>query len=363
MELYILNKNLELQGIVDSFQTLIWTRKAQEVGNFQLNLSPSEDNLNLLKKDYLVFRKDSKEIGVINHIEYKLETSKETLEIKGNFASNYISKRINASIVNFNGTIENFIRQMINNNCINPTDKQRIIPNLILGDSKGYTDTITIQDSYSNLIKLINNSITDTDICYRTTLDIENKKLIFELYKGTDRTVENADNNPPTVFCRDMENIVTETYILDNSDSSNMAYVFGEGEDNNRTKVLVNNNLSGLSRSELYVDARDLQKTSNDVTLTDSQYNDTLRQRGIEKLKEATDTETFEATINTNGNNVYKTDYDLGDKVTILDKKIGVILNTMITQIEETYESGKVTITPTFGNKIPSLLDKIRRHI
>ena len=35
----------------------------------------------------------------------------------------------------------------------------------------------------------------------------------------------------------------------------------------------------------------------------------------------------------------------------------------MITQIEETYESGKVTITPTFGNKIPSLLDKIRRHI
>ena len=62
-------------------------------------------------------------------------------------------------------------------------------------------------------------------------------------------------------------------------------------------------------------------------------------------------------------NNVYKTDYDLGDKVTILDKKLGVTLNTMITQIEETYESGKVTITPTFGNKIPSLLDKIRRHI
>ena len=104
-------------------------------------------------------------------------------------------------------------------------------------------------------------------------------------------------------------------------------------------------------------------KTSKCVTLGDSQYNDTLRQRGIEKLKEATDTETFEATINTNGNNVYKTDYDLGDKVTILDKKIGVILNTMITKIEETYESGKVTITPTFGNKIPSLLDKIRRHI
>ena len=88
-----------------------------------------------------------------------------------------------------------------------------------------------------------------------------------------------------------------------------------------------------------------------------------MKQRGIEKLKETTDTETFEATINTNGNNVYKTNYDLGDKVTILDKKLGVTLNTMITQIEETYESGKVTITPTFGNNLPSLLDKIRRHI
>ena len=54
MELYILNRNLELQGIIDSFQTLIWTRKAQEVGSFQLDLAPSEDNLNLLKKDYLI---------------------------------------------------------------------------------------------------------------------------------------------------------------------------------------------------------------------------------------------------------------------------------------------------------------------
>ena len=86
-----------------------------------------------------------------------------------------------------------------------------------------------------------------------------------------------------------------------------------------------------------------------------------MLQRGNEKLSECTKIETFEGTINTNANNVYKVDYDLGDIVTIYDKDLGIKLDTQITEIEETYDKGKVEIVPTFGNNIPSLLTKIKK--
>ena len=139
-------------------------------------------------------------------------------------------------------------------------------------------------------------------------------------------------------------------------------------------KTTINNGISGLDRLELFVDARDVSDTEQeevtddegntttvDVEIPWSEYEPLLLQRGNEKLSEWTKIETFEGTINTNANNVYKVDYDLGDIVTIYDKDLRIKLDTRITEIEETYEKGKVEIVPTFGNNIPTLLTKLKQ--
>ena len=100
-----------------------------------------------------------------------------------------------------------------------------------------------------------------------------------------------------------------------------------------------------------------------EVAMTEDEYLPLLKQRGAETLAECKDIKTFESKINTRGNNVYKVDYDLGDIVTISDKKWGLTIDTRITEIEEVYESGTVAINPTFGNNIPTILDKIKRMV
>ena len=209
MELYIFNKELELQGVIDKFQTLIWNRKCQDVGEFQLDLAPNQYNLSLLQKNYLLYIKGKSEVGIIQKINYKSDETKESLTIKGKFIESYLAKRINANIVNYSGTIENLIRQLVNDNCINPSNSKRKIPHLILGTVSGFTERVDIQDSYTNLITLINSIISDTDIFYKIVPDFENKVLTFELYKGIDRTSDNG-SIAPTIFSKNFENIDTE---------------------------------------------------------------------------------------------------------------------------------------------------------
>ena len=57
----------------------------------------------------------------------------------------------------------------------------------------------------------------------------------------------------------------------------------------------------------------------------------------------------------------YKVDFYLGDRVTCIDKKWGVTINSRITEIVQTFEEGKRTIEATFGESAPNLLEKIKK--
>lgn len=370
MELYILNSSLELQGVIDNFGTLIWTRRFREPGAFQLNLPATQQNITLIKDENLIYRTDDVEAGVIQHIDYKIsEKGVKTLEVKGYLTTGYLSRRINWSTINFNGTVENFMRKLVNDNCINPINSNRIIPLLYLGTLNNYTEKISKQDSYSTITDILTKIADTSKLGYRISLDYLNKKLKFEVLRGTDRTI-NQNVIAPTIFSTEMENIIDEEYLRDSGDFKNVALIAGAGEGSARKKTTINNNsVSGLSRLELFVDANDIQDTeqqevtddegnttTEDVEIPWSEYEPLLLQRGNEKLAECEKVETFEATINTNSNNVYKKDFDLGDKVTIYDRDLNIYINTDITEIEETYEKQKIQIVPTFGNKIPNIM-------
>ena len=141
------------------------------------------------------------------------------------------------------------------------------------------------------------------------------------------------------------------------------ALIGGEGEGKDRVLTEINNNVSGLDRLEIFVDARDLKKESNDNTLTEEEYLKILQQRGKEKLYQNLSINTFEGAINLLSNNSYKRDFELGDIVTILDRKWNITINTRITEIEEVYENGGKSINVIFGNKIPTILDKIKSKV
>ena len=92
-------------------------------------------------------------------------------------------------------------------------------------------------------------------------------------------------------------------------------------------------------------------------------YNKLLEARGKDKLSECTKIETFDCVISNTNNLIYRTDYDLGDKVSIINKKWGLMLNERIISITETYDSEGLNIDIEIGNNIPTLIEKIKRKM
>ncbi len=80
--------------------------------------------------------------------------------------------------------------------------------------------------------------------------------------------------------------------------------------------------------------------------MTEEQYYQTLQERGMEKLKEASVVDNFEATVFTDTNNsfVYGRDYQLGDFVSVIDRQLNIRIDAQIKGVTRSLtETGEVT--------------------
>ena len=363
MEIYVFDKNLSILGVIDKYESLIWNRRSSEVGEFELHRNIEKETLDLLKEENIICKSnDLTECAYIENI-YLDEDSKgiETIKVTGRFVTGYIGRRIIWNKETINDTVENAIRRLVNKNCINTTE-ERVIPFLRLGESKNYVERINYQVSYKNLEDEVSKLSNEKDLNFRTITDIQNKIHYFDIYKGVDRTV-NQNINSICIFSRDFENIYEQSYSSENNDLKNIALIGGEGEGKERIFSTIGEG-KGLQRHELFVDADDIRSTKEDETsIPEDEYMKLLNQRGLEKLDEYKRVDTFESKINvTNSNLIYRKDFDLGDYVTCLNKKWGVIVDVKITEIEEVYEKNGFEVNVVFGNKIPTLIDKLKRR-
>lgn len=370
MELYIFNRDLELKGILDTFISLRWVRIYNKTGKFELHCALNSNNLKLLERENIIFKKDDLEGAYIETRQLRIDNNgQEYLQITGKFLTNYLDRRISWDRIDFNGKVEELMRKLVYDNAINPTDNNRKITNLILGNIKGFIEDIKYQNSFGNILEQLERISNTNNLGYRNLLDIKNRKIIFDIYKGVNRTVNNG-TIAPCVFSRNFENILEQNYYDSLNNYRNTCLIAGEGEGKDRKLTFIEEE-KGLDRYELYVDARDIQATkeikkgdtTEEIPIPLDEYLNILKQRGKEKLEECKEIQTFDSKINVNGNNKYKKDFDLGDIVTVVDKKWGIQLNTRIIEIEEIYEEKGLEINIIFGNNIPTLIDKIKQKV
>ncbi|WP_432408643.1 siphovirus ReqiPepy6 Gp37-like family protein [Wukongibacter sp. M2B1] len=330
MELYIFNRDLEPQGIIEGYDSLRWVRRYSQCGEFELQTALTASNLKLLQQENIIYKKDDTEAGVINYINYKLDTDgKEIIVVKGKFATGYLNRRITLGANTITDTAENIMRILLNDNAINPTDSNRTISNLILGVNNGFTENASYTLDNKELLEDIENIAALAELGIRTDFDITDKKLVFNLYKGLNRSL-NQTTNPRAVFSKEFQNILEQEYIGSNNNYKNVAY-------GNSTSL---GNATGLDRFEIY--------TNNDLDV---------------ELSKRPKITTFDSKINLNSNLKYKVAFDLGDIVTFESKKWGIVIDTRITEIEEVYEQDGLSINVVFGNSIPTLIDKIKKEI
>lgn len=354
VELTLSGEQFQAVGFVDSFTSLIWTRRYYEIGEFELHSRLSD--FSLFQSSKYVWSKEFSEVGIIEECGYR--RSDGTAYCKGRFLEAALTERV----IDFysssfqNGTPEYLARNMVQKIAIQPDDPSRVISGLHLGNESGISgESVYIEPRGKVLWDACSNVLKPAELAMRVRFDYPNQ--YFEVWQGVDRTVEQADNSL-AIFSDEYENIESPTYSRNVREYRNFAFVAGEGEGDARVVVPVNLVNSSDRIREVWVDARDLQKKDQ----TDEQYHQALIQRGKEKLAEYRVSETVGATVHDNNSLVYKKDYDLGDVCSYIDDLAGVVVNQRITEIIETFEDGGHTITPVFGEEDKTILQKVRRN-
>lgn len=250
IEVYVLNKSLQMVGMVDAYKSLIWVPRYQEVGDCEIYLEASPENIALFQMGFYLARLDDDMVCRIDRIQ--IDTDAENgnyLLIQGTDAKGILDQRIIWETSTCNGAVETFIRQLITKAIINPTDPNRQISLIELGEAAGFTEAVSEQVSYKNLGEKIREYCRTYGWGYKITLT-SNNKLAFSLYKGADRSSE-------VIFSDDYENLSSSSYIDSCQDMTNAALIGGEGQGADRIKAELGD-ATGIDRFETFVDADDI---------------------------------------------------------------------------------------------------------
>jgi hypothetical protein len=86
-----------------------------------------------------------------------------------------------------------------------------------------------------------------------------------------------------------------------------------------------------------------------------------LATRGESELAHFAETLSFRSKVNTRGNLRYGEDYDVGDRVTCINRRWGVSIDVRITEAKETFQAGINELEITFGESLPTLADAMRQ--
>ncbi len=343
MELYIFNAGRELAGVMESFEYLRWTRRYSQCGSFELKAIATPENTALLREGNIIWKSDDEEAGIIEHLELS-QTDSETITASGRFATSFLARRIVWETETLSGDLSACVEQLLDNNLISPADPARQITGISFS-SPNLGVPVSAQISFRNLMDAV------TELCDASDIGI---KTVFVPATGIFTVTLYAGAVSQAVFSKEYENLTEQTYIESAADYANSALVGGEGEGAERTFVAITSG-SGESRREIFVDAKDLRAEDFGVD-----YTGALTFRGQSKLSELAIRYSFDAAVNPHGNLAYKTDFDLGQTVTVISKTWGVSMTTRITEVEETYDADGQSISVTFGKAELTIVQKIR---
>lgn len=357
-------------GEVNQYDSLIWPDKFNGYASFELWAPITEENSEYFKKGNILW------CGGDNAA--KVEIVKSTIDDKGNKTFNVKGRTLEVVLTTriiwgtynaSNKYASTAMYEIVNQNCVNPTNAKRKIPYLECAEDKQLGGKMSVQKTGGDVYDSLTTIAGSKDLGFNVLFRPKEKKLIFEVVAGVDRTIEQSIVDP-VEFSTDLEDILSSSYYTNDQDEKNVAFVQGEGDGASRvSQISGNNELEGFDRKELYVDARDLQsETVNEdgstTSLTPDEYKAALVNRGDDKLSECEVTETFEAQIRVFGDVQYEfgKDYQKGDKVTVRDRQLNVVVSARITEVEEDFDD-EYALVLTFGYSYPTIMQKVKQQI
>ena len=343
MEVWVYDRDMRLQGVIENHTSLIWSRKLYTAGKFEIHAPATADNLELLQPGNIITKGDKKEAAVIRGLENEESTVLNEIVRTGYFMPIYFNDRLTGPTINFSGTAEAALYRL--------SHTPQPIPRMQWGELRGFTEKVEFQATYKNTLSHMEKIARASGLGFRVVPDFKAKILTFEVYQGKNRTSGQRINSR-VIFSETYNNLNRTKYTYNDELYKTKVIVGGAGEGSDRIYVEVGNG-SGLNLREVFLDAKDISKDE----MTQDEYLAALQARGEEYLKTSCGiTECFEGEVEAEVNFIYKQDYDLGDIVTVKKKGWNITTDLRITELQEVYEYGGMYVVPTFGDALPETI-------
>ena len=350
MEVWILDTNFSSVSVLDTFESLIWTDRYREYGDFEIFAFPTSQLINDAKDDFYLYNPASEHTMIIEHHEVTTDIEEgPRFIVTGRSLESLLTRRIVWNQTTISGSLQNGIKKLITENFISPEVSERKITNFVFVDSTDPEITkLTHEQQYTGDIvyDVIVDLCNTYDIGFKITLNIDKKRFEFSLYKGKDRSYA-QETNPYVIFSPNYENIINSDYTHSIKDYKNVTRIGGEGVGVDR-KMTTYGNASGLNRREIFTDARDISsKTDDGEVLSDQDYLNLLQQRGKENLSEYAVKEGFEGEVEASKMFIYGRDFFLGDCVQV-QNEFGMSGTSLVSEIVFSQDKDGESVFPTF---------------
>ena len=368
------NSNREIIGILDDFQSIIWETNYYSTGAFEVYLQAVPQYINVLQIGNYVTRPDDENIGIIENInvEYSEEFGK-MIAASGRFAKSILDRRIiynasgntteklSISPVISSGLVETAVRKLVTDHIISSPQTARNISFITLGELQGITKKIVdesgkntqVQTSFGNLLEYTDEMLHSYELGAKMVFDRETLQLKYTVYEGKDRSRNNTQNNLPIIMSQEYDNFFSSRYEKNTTQIKNTALIGGEGEGADRFCTMIGTNAVGLNRREVWIDASAQSKTyelnGEQKQYTDDEYLALLKSAGTQTIADYQTTEIYDGELNINAL-TYKTDFNVGDIITVEDNELNIYINPRIIAVIENQNESGYSISISYGN-------------
>lgn len=285
MDVYLVGKNfLEDPKLVQDFESLIWTERYQDAGNFELKVQESAWYTKLREPKYLI-SSTTQRMMMIETVGTPLQVNgKSIMNITGRGIENILQYRsakhratsFSSEPETVNGTVADIARYLVQKYAIDPATAggPNVIPGLTAVNDVAGLPVITLNLDRADILSMVKEVCVASGLGFRITRN--GTGLRFSIYVGVNKADPLAENY--TLYAADNDRLINTSMVESVANFKNNVRVLGKNTYVDVYSEGYDQTVSGLDRRTLVIDESEVD------TGNIAQDQVILRQRGLAAL-------------------------------------------------------------------------------
>lgn len=335
MELMGLDANFAPVGMLRC-TNIQWNRRYYEAGDYQAELCAADWDARVA----YVYAAGRPETGMVEKIETTHNVKGSFVLVSGFFLEGMLNWKTTIPAVNTTGNLCAAVKSLV---ALHMPDTGVVVASESdIGEAASFTSEGEFlgDATYAALKK--------QELGQRIRLDYATGNLLYEVWKGKDRTQSQTANSYAT-FCQNFGTVDAMTFTRDTSKMRNYIvarYIVGESS----SDMNIDLRAGSEPKRVLFVDTGMAQEDGQ----TEAAFLAAVEAEARTQAAEHAAIVNIDADV-LQSNTLYLKDYDLGDKCDVRDDRLRLAYECRIIEVNEVWKRNIHTVTLQFGDKIPTV--------